>query len=507
MFRLLVSVLFLVAMVGDVSHAASAQDLQDAFVVFAESGDLDKVRTLFYKGSKVDGRDSLGRIALHEAAASGHMDVVRFLVEQGAQVNSRGSSGYTPLMRSIDAGQLAVVKCLVDKGASLWIRDSYGYLPLDLARRGPNPDVLKYLDTFYIHFELTERLMQHAAKGNIRAMKNMVDSGFSVNSKSPDGLTALMAAASHGRLNSVQWLLEHKANPNAVADNGVTALYAAVNHRYPRIVRCLLDNGAKVINPDKKALSVEPVARKNRDDELLKMLTARGRDEQVRDTLKSAYYGAEDVRKGFMGSSYEALTEAEIDIIRSATKKLLDSKVDWVKHYGDESLDSGRFYINLRSRFFASPSTDGSGLEIQKAMECLFSLACSADYYASGPHVDGCQIENYSDQINSKNRLGETPLMVLARCYWDDRSDETVRERLAVLDRFITAGADLNAQDVSGWTALMWAAFKGNKPVVQRLLERGADNGLTSFHGDTALSIATQLGYKNTAALIQTVKL
>lgn len=506
MARLLVGLFFLVAMFCDVSHATSNQDMQDAFVVFAESGDLDKVRTLYSKGSKVDGRDLVGRIALHEASASGHIDVVRFLVEQGAGVNSRGSGGYTPLMRAIDGGQLAVVKYLVDKGASLWIRDSYGYLPLDLARLGPSPGVLKYLNTFYIHFELTERLMQHAAKGNISAMKNIVESGFSVNSKSPDGLSALMAAASHGRLTAVKWLLEHRANPNAVADNGVTALYAAVNHRYPNIVRYLIDHGAKVINPDKRALSLEPVARKNRDDEMLKMLADRGRAEQIQNRLTSAYCDAEDVRKGFLGARHDALTDTEIDFIRNATKKLLDAKVDWIKHYGDDSFQACRPSMDFRSRFSLFPSTDDSNLQIQKAMDCLFSLACSADYCGVDVRPDGCQFANYIDQINIKDGLGETPLMALGRCYWDDRSDEIIRAQVAMLDRFVSAGADINAQDVSGWTALMWAAFMGNKPVVSRLLELGAEPDLHSFHGYTALSIASQLGYENTAALIKTVK-
>ena len=41
--------------------------------------------------------------------------------------------------------------------------------------------------------------------------------------------------------------------------------------------------------------------------------------------------------------------------------------------------------------------------------------------------------------------------------------------------RLLRAGADVNAQDDEGWTALIAAAQKGLAPVVELLLEEGAD--------------------------------
>lgn len=489
-----------------ISEAVSAQDIQDGFVVFAESGDLDKVKTLHYKGATIDGRDLFGRIALQEASASGHIDIVRWLVEQGAAVNSRASSGYTPLMRAIDAGQLVVVKYLVDKGANLWHRNSYGDLPLDLARRGPSRGVLEYLDTFYMRFELTERLLQHAGKGNIAGIRDITSYGFSVNSKSPEGFTALMAAASYGRLNAVKWLIENHADPDIVADNGVTALYVAVNHKHSKVVRFLLDNGAKVINPNKKALSIEPVARKNRDDDILKLIVDRGNDEQLRKAFRSAYDDANDVRFNYSGLRTEVLTDTERDSIRQATKKLLETKANWIKRLGDESFQKGSFRFNLRSRSLMPLLLDDPNMVSSEIMEGLFAVACSTDYRAPDIKIETDQLDKYKDQINGSNGLGETPLIILARCCWDDRPEDVVQKQVVALDAFIRAGADINLQDVIGWTPLMWAAFEGNKPVVQRLLELGANAGVQSVHGDTALSIAEQLGYENTAALIRTVK-
>lgn len=52
-------------------------------------------------------------------------------------------------------------------------------------------------------------------------------------------------------------------------------------------------------------------------------------------------------------------------------------------------------------------------------------------------------------------------------------------------------GSDINAQNISGWTALMWAAATGSVEAVQVLLECNADpnifgDGSTSPEGQTS---------------------
>ena len=64
-------------------------------------------------------------------------------------------------------------------------------------------------------------------------------------------------------------------------------------------------------------------------------------------------------------------------------------------------------------------------------------------------------------------------------------------------------GADVNACDRSGNTALMRAAFLGKKEVVQVLVSRGADIALSSrVSGITALDYALYGGHKGIAELL-----
>jgi hypothetical protein len=71
-----------------------------------------------------------------------------------------------------------------------------------------------------------------------------------------------------------------------------------------------------------------------------------------------------------------------------------------------------------------------------------------------------------------------------------------VRQDLELVRLMAARGADLNARDRSGATALMWAAFNeiGDATLVQELLNRGADPAATNKAGETALDWAARRG-------------
>jgi Domain of unknown function (DUF6438)/Ankyrin repeats (3 copies)/Ankyrin repeats (many copies) len=76
---------------------------------------------------------------------------------------------------------------------------------------------------------------------------------------------------------------------------------------------------------------------------------------------------------------------------------------------------------------------------------------------------------------------------------------------IAGLQRVLKAGADVNAQDSSGWTALMYASYGASKGVAQALLSAGADARLRSLTGQTAVMAAARpyhLGEENLNLLL-----
>jgi ankyrin repeat protein len=69
-----------------------------------------------------------------------------------------------------------------------------------------------------------------------------------------------------------------------------------------------------------------------------------------------------------------------------------------------------------------------------------------------------------------------------------------------LLDR----GADMNARDDAGATALYNAASWGRRDVVELLVARGADAGLRTKAGATPLDGAVANGFEDIAGLLRT---
>jgi len=68
---------------------------------------------------------------------------------------------------------------------------------------------------------------------------------------------------------------------------------------------------------------------------------------------------------------------------------------------------------------------------------------------------------------------------------------------LANLQAALAKGAEVNAQDKNGDTALMAAAEKGHRVIVQELLAQdGIEVNAQDKDGDTALIVAAGKGYK-----------
>ena len=67
----------------------------------------------------------------------------------------------------------------------------------------------------------------------------------------------------------------------------------------------------------------------------------------------------------------------------------------------------------------------------------------------------------------------------------------------------LAKGADVNAKDNDGFTALMWAAFYDRTETVQALLAKGADVNAKENHGATALMGAKRKGHKEIVRILK----
>lgn len=75
-----------------------------------------------------------------------------------------------------------------------------------------------------------------------------------------------------------------------------------------------------------------------------------------------------------------------------------------------------------------------------------------------------------------------------------DRRTKADEKRLPIIEVLVTAGADVNAKDNDGWTALIWASWSGMPKVTEKLLDLKADITVVDRKGNSALTMAAMRG-------------
>ena len=280
----------------------------------ARNGDVEMTRVLLFAGANVKASTRLGGYTpLLLAAQQGHAAVMAALITAGADVKAANALGTTPLMLAAASGDAATVTMLVENGAEIEAREkTFGQTPLMFAAAANRPDAIAALikagadlkatskvnnvgslsgpeqeflaqasgsgnqaggngqgrngqvvapgaqapaagggggggfgrggggkagiDRPFFYNELigaqggATALLLSARGGYTDAAKMLVSAGADVNQISAgDRTSPLLIATINGHFDLAMWLLEQGANPNLAAHNGVTPLYAALN--------------------------------------------------------------------------------------------------------------------------------------------------------------------------------------------------------------------------------------------------------------------------------------
>jgi ankyrin repeat protein len=160
-----------------------------------------------------------GGTPLIDAVRAGNHDAVRALLTQGADVNAPEADGTTALHWAVRADQVEMVQTLLRAGARAGVANRNRITPLSLA----------------------------AQNGSRVVIEALVEAGADVNALLPQGQTALMMAARGGHAAAVEALLSRGADPGAREDVlGETALIWAAAENHPRVIEALVAHGAEV---------------------------------------------------------------------------------------------------------------------------------------------------------------------------------------------------------------------------------------------------------------------
>ena len=445
---------------------------------------------------------------LTEALRSGDHAAVRALLDGGADVNAPEEDGATPLHWAVRWDDAAAVQLLLNAGADPDAANDYGVPPLSLACINRNPAVVaKLLSAGADPNAATSMgetvLMTCAGAGSTEAVAALLDhDAANVNAReSSQGQTALMWAVAQGYPDVVQMLLEHGAaihtrtksrsllvsleggaggtDPGEVKLGGFTPLLFAARQGSVESARLLLDAGADVNDTAPDGSSALAVAGFSGHGELGAFLLERGADPDAG------------------GAGYAPLHTAVLRGDAEFVQALL-------VHGADPNVRMTRgSRVPRRTNWWVLPSYFVGGTPYLLAAK-FAEVEIMRILHAHG-----------ADPLLAA-KDGTTPLMMAAGARWSnreyDRRERAVpielaramqaddRGNLAATALALELGADVNAQNKAGETALHAAVYKAWQRVVDLLVEHGGRLDIKDKSGNTP---ADEMCHDDEGGLIQ----
>jgi len=206
----------------------------------AHENDLETAKMLLAAGANVKAANRYEITALSEAANSGNGEMIAALVKAGADPNATFGEGETPLMTASRTGSLDGVKALLAAGAKVNATDQY---------RGQTALMWAVSEN---HPEVTKALIAAGADVNMRSTVfnfnfRKVATGGTQAVYSRGGLTAMLFAARQGSIECAKALLDAGADINAAdPDFGFTPLLEAIFNDHYDFAAFLVDRKANM---------------------------------------------------------------------------------------------------------------------------------------------------------------------------------------------------------------------------------------------------------------------
>ena len=308
-------------------------------------------------------------------------------------------------------------------------------------------------------------LLRAAESGNSAAVQALLHDGAPVDQRGGSmDETALIVAARHGNLGIVKTLAKAGANIQARTKYGDTALTAATCFCHPIVSEFLIELGADV-NAKNYSFGSTPL-----------MLAAECNDVGTVELLIKKGAKINEINKKEM----TALTAAAIKGYSAVVQKLIDAGAD--TEISGTKVGTAMYEAAQQGHDTIVQLLIDKGADVNWRWSKYTSWTPLMIAVAEGHSSTATILINAGAKANSANNKGRTALMFAA---WYGNKEIT--------ESLLSAGADPNIvpTDEEGRTALMAATIRGNKEIVKMLLDKGADPNLRNKEGKTALSYAS----------------
>jgi ankyrin repeat protein len=455
----------------------------------SQEGSTGLVDALIAAGADVKAPTSTGVSPIHFAAEADAADAVRALIKAGADVNAVDAySSRTPLMFAAASNRLNSARVLIEAGADVKLTSKVvdyaeraekdrterarrnrmldaarpeadstrpgaaeraqqntggGGRPVERAAGGGNRErplsyeqlVGKQGGLGALHFA--------ARDGRMEVAQLLLDKGAEINQLTAgDQSTPLVVAAINGNFDLAKVLLDRGADPNLASEDGVAPLFAAINHEW-----------------NLRTWYPQPTAGRQQKTSYLDLMTAlldKGADPNAR--LKQHLWHSA-YNTGRMGVDFQGVTA----FWRAAYSLDLPAMKLLVAHGADPQIPSTKPPGEARGEDDTreAVTVDQSGLPAAKTGEPSVTPLHAATGVGYGTSRVGQQHRHVPD--------GWLP---------------------AVKYLVDELGLDVNARDHEGYSPLHHAASRGDNPVIEFFVLRGADPTVVSRRGQTTIDMA-----------------
>jgi ankyrin repeat protein len=444
-----------------------------------KNGSVPMIEALLSAGADANAADSNGATPLMMASASGSEDAVKTLVEHKAEVNAKDKAhGQTALMFAASLDRDAVIRVLMDHGADAKLTTAVvkpERVRVD-EEGNPIPDAKAPEDA-------GKSAAPAAGRGGGGRGGRGGDAAEAPPEDSPEvkelGELRTLAQSVVARLDQLEKQMKAADNPprqqrekGASTIGGMTALLFAARDGQMNAAKALIEKGAEINQPnvgDKTTPLLMSIINGHYD--LAKFLVDKGADANLADDLGLLpLYATVDVQWAPKAWFPQPITGQEQATYLDLMKDLMDHGANpnarlgkrlWFRGFGDKSwVDLVGGTVLLR----AAVSLD------VPAMRLLVAHGADPDIPTKG---------------------GDTLLMVCAGLGWGANFSMNVPDGwMPAVKYSLELGADVNAKDAKGYSALHGASYIGNNELVKFLVDQGADVKAVAKDGNTVADMA-----------------
>ena len=418
---------------------------------------------------------------LVEAARRGDIAQARALLARKTDANTLSVDGGTALHAAVQREDAQMVDLLLRAGADAKTANRYGVTPIYIAAIHSNGAIIERLliaganpNTAMPDGETV--LMTAARTGKVEALKVLIARGANIRALEPTkGQSALMWAAAENNAAAVKLLVEAGANLHERSRGGsFTPFLFAVRAGHIETSRTLLDLGAKMDDALPDGTSALVLAAINAHYELAGFLLDKGADPNAAAQGWTTLHQIAWSRRHNAGFNLPGPVATggldSLDLVRKLVKLGANVNARQTK----EPKDGNR---NQQNRIGATP----------------FLLAAKS---ADVPLMRVLLEQGADPSIKTNNNT--TPLMVAAGVgIWaPGENPGTHEEALTAVKLILEVGADVNAIDDNGDTALHGAVYRGGAiPVIQILADKGAKLDVVNKKGWMPVTAADGVEY------------